>query len=141
MSTYYERNKEKVRAKRKEYYYIHQKESIQKSTEYNRKHPDKSKIHANQSRKKRQESLKKELYCLLGNKCVQCGFSDARALQIDHINNDGYEERKLLGKLDSIGRNKYILSQPIKEIRKKYQLLCANCNWIKRFEHYEQKYK
>ncbi len=29
----------------------------------------------------------------MGNKCVKCGFSDPRALQIDHINGDGMDNR------------------------------------------------
>jgi len=30
---------------------------------------------------------------LLGGKCVVCGFSDWRALQVDHIKGGGYKER------------------------------------------------
>src|SRR3990172_4802494 len=31
---------------------------------------------------------------LLGSRCVRCGFTDARALQIDHINGGGSKELK-----------------------------------------------
>ena len=30
----------------------------------------------------------------LGNVCVRCGFSDPRALQIDHVNGNGLRETK-----------------------------------------------
>ena len=67
----------------------------------------------------------------LGGKCVKCEFSDRRALQIDHINNDGHIERKN-GKFGS-RFNKHVLESFLKK-ENKYQLLCANCNWIKENE-------
>ena len=71
---------------------------------------------------------------LLGGKCKNCGFSDTRALQIDHINGGGFKERKELGGGTTINR------QAIKSFGRgenKFQLLCANCNWIKRYENNE----
>lgn len=70
----------------------------------------------------------------LGNKCCRCGFSDTRALQIDHINGGGSTENKKIG---SRGIYKRILS--LDNPNDKYQLLCANCNWIKRVEQNEIK--
>lgn len=75
---------------------------------------------------------------LLGGVCVKCGFSDARALQIDHVNGDGYADRR-----SSPGRKscntyvyyKRIVEQP--ESRERYQILCANCNWIKKHDNKE----
>ena len=64
-------------------------------------------------------------------KCARCNFSDQRALQIDHVNNDGCAERK------SLGFSRYFLMLVIESFakkEKKYQILCANCNWIKRIE-------
>lgn len=72
----------------------------------------------------------------LGGKCcnptcaVPGGMIDYRALQIDHINGDGCEERKTLTSSD-------IYRKIIKGETEGYQLLCANCNWIKAFEHNE----
>ncbi|MBN2263072.1 MAG: hypothetical protein JW735_09170 [Prolixibacteraceae bacterium] len=63
----------------------------------------------------------------LGGKCKHCGFDDPRALQIDHVNNDGYTERNLI-----TTRVTY-LNKVLKDKSGKYQLLCANCNWIKRY--------
>lgn len=76
--------------------------------------------------------LRKATLELMGNKCVRCGFSDARALQIDHIHGHGGEDKRRAGKayplkvMDSLMKNEG-----------KYQLLCANCNWIKRCENNE----
>ena len=49
--------------------------------------------------------IRKECLEKMGGKCSQCGFSDYRALQVDHINNDGYEERKKQGHNYSTVRN------------------------------------
>lgn len=65
----------------------------------------------------------------LGGKCIQCGFDDKRALQIDHIDGGGSKERKERNFKGSF--NKHVLQSFLKG-ENKYQLLCANCNWIKR---------
>jgi hypothetical protein len=66
--------------------------------------------------------------------CVKCGFDDIRALSIDHINGGGYQEMKNLS-----AKQRYKLVLQTKKEKNKYQLLCANCNWIKRFEDKEVK--
>jgi len=63
------------------------------------------------------------------NKCAICGFDDVRALQLDHINGGGTKENK---SISSAGINRRALKHP-----EEYQLLCANCNWIKRVENKE----
>jgi len=68
---------------------------------------------------------------LLGGKCVRCGFDDPRALQIDHVNGDGAAERKARRTPRSAELN------VVKGEYGPYQLLCANCNWIKRAEREE----
>lgn len=81
------------------------------------------------------QKKKIEIHTSLGGVCVKCGFSDSRALQIDHINGGGYTERKLY----PTNPKKYYsdILKSIKNNEGKYQLLCANCNWIKRFENNE----
>ena len=76
-------------------------------------------------------NIKKDILDFLGNKCVRCGFDDKRALQIDHVFGDGYKERKELGRSSIITR-KFL--NRIKSMPERYQLLCANCNWIKKHE-------
>ena len=73
----------------------------------------------------------------LSGKCITCGFLDKRALQIDHINGGGSQERK-----SRIGFSRNFHKHVIDSFLKgedKYQLLCANCNWIKRSEKNEAK--
>jgi len=79
-------------------------------------------------KKKIYESRKATIFIHFGNKCNRCGFDDYRALQIDHINGEGGIERR---KTNGIP----FLNRVLKELNSnKYQLLCANCNWIKRAE-------
>lgn len=75
--------------------------------------------------------LRARILELLGGKCP-CGFSDPRALQVDHVNGNGSEDRRVHGR-------KYTkeVIRSIEAGEGKYQLLCANCNWIKRYENKE----
>jgi hypothetical protein len=68
----------------------------------------------------------------LGGVCVRCGFSDERALQIDHVNGDGHVELRR-GVMTTHSYHMRVLS----DVEGRYQLLCANCNWIKRAENGE----
>lgn len=78
--------------------------------------------------KKVQAALRKAVLAFLGNRCLRCGITDERVLQVDHINGLGTRERRMLG---TYGLYKKILQDLDHE---HYQLLCANCNWIKRYE-------
>mgnify|MGYP001601059596 CR=1 FL=1 len=69
------------------------------------------------------------LYALFGNKCVRCEFSDSRALQIDHIAGGG--------SMDRTNGSYYRMLVLSEKARSKVQLLCANCNWIKKVENNE----
>jgi len=87
----------------------------------------------------RYAEVRKRLLALYGSKCARCGFSDPRALQFDHVNGDGhksrYTYRNAKGQVVRSGtptRYYDIASHP-----EKYQVLCANCNWIKRAEQGE----
>ena len=70
-----------------------------------------------------------------GTRCGHCGFSDSRALQIDHRNGDGFIERRKYK--SSVTFYNMLLKMSEEELHSKYQLLCANCNWIKCVENQE----
>lgn len=81
----------------------------------------------------RRVKLKREVLEHYGQTCVACGFSDLRALHIDHIANDGNKERARLGSPKFSGEKFY------RWLKKQgwptgYQTLCANCNIIKHAE-------
>jgi len=63
--------------------------------------------------------------------CSKCGFDDWRALQIDHIFANGKEMR-----LTKPGILNYYLDNPDMACEE-LQVLCANCNWVKRWENDE----
>lgn len=74
-----------------------------------------------------------DLITLLGAKCLFCDFSDIRALQLDHIHGGGTKE---LDKNGNVSMYYYYLKHP-EEAKEKLQVLCANCNWIKRVKNDE----
>lgn len=72
---------------------------------------------------------------MYGEKCARCKFSDKRALQLDHVNNDGAKNRvsrKTGMRVTKCERAWYDAAKAYRP--DKYQILCANCNWIKRYE-------
>lgn len=80
-----------------------------------------------------------EVLRLLGSgKCAKCGFDDWRALQIDHVNGHGYADSR--PKQNPHFFRKWVLNH-LDEAKKIYQVLCANCNWIKRHENDEHYYE
>jgi len=80
--------------------------------------------------RERSSRIRHQLIQYMGGKCVTCGYSDERALQIDHVNGGGVKE------LRSLTKGKYY-KQVMNDQTGKYQLLCANCNWVKRVENQE----
>lgn len=77
-------------------------------------------------RKKRLELMK-----LLGGAKCKCGYSNVLALTFDHKNNDGKKDRSNLG--SGYKFIYYYLKRP-ELAKKKLQVLCHNCNHLKRLE-------
>jgi len=75
------------------------------------------------------------LFEILGGvKCVKCGFGDSRALHFDHIYGGGRKQVK--DSKSNMRMYLYYIKNPEIAI-KTLQILCANCNWIKRIENME----
>jgi hypothetical protein len=98
---------------------------------------NRSKINA--QKRSWQFRVKLQAFAILGNRCSRCGFEDHRALQIDHILDDGAVDRRGHNGCGSAVWKIYvrIVRGGYEDV---YQLLCANCNWIKRYEDYERKF-
>lgn len=78
---------------------------------------------------------------VLGGKCVRCGYSDHRALQIDHVDGNGYKDTaKQRQSRGSVGYYRKVIMDTATGDTS-YQILCANCNWIKRYENNEHSYR
>lgn len=82
--------------------------------------------------------IRDAIFAVLGHECVRCGFSDMRALQIDHVNGGGSRAQAEKG----AGRSYYkTILDGVLIGSDDYQILCANCNWIKRSENDENRTK
>jgi len=97
--------------KSRRYYYRHKEERLK----YNHKY---------------YVQLRQDVLALLGNRCTRCKIDDPRVLQIDHINGGGSEQRRTVTSWS-------IYKSVLKAQGVGFQLLCANCNFIKRYEMYE----
>jgi len=92
--------------------------------EYRKQNPEKYRKQSRQAKSK----LKSKIFDMYGYSCVKCGFSNIKALTLDHINNDGAIDRKKHGE-----RGVYLRAL-IPENKKEFQILCMNCQFIKRYE-------
>jgi hypothetical protein len=92
----------------------------------------------------RYQSKREAAIAYLGGRCAdpRCGWINSdgtkgctvlSCLQIDHVLGDGAKRRKTSGQEGSKLLDTVLRTLP-GEI---YQLLCANCNWIKRHENHE----
>jgi hypothetical protein len=108
---WYESNKDKARE---------QKRAIMKRLRA--ENPEK---YASQSRKAK-EKLRQSVLNAHGRACAICGFENEHALTLDHILNNGAEERKEVGE-----RGVYYRSL-IPENKSEYRILCMNCQFIER---------
>lgn len=88
--------------------------------------------------RERRARMRQALIMLLGGRCQRCGINDMRVLQLDHVNGGGRAERRARG---YSGRGHADHMRAIASVLNDegvFQLLCANCNWIKRSERGEQ---
>lgn len=133
-SNYYERNKEKILEQSRQRYLL-----IKDTPEYkalklkNAKARYKNKReHITNQRRERNKKARLEVMNLLGGAvCKSCGYTDMRALQFDHIDGSGRVDRKKYG-----GQPTKVWAR-IKREQHLFQVLCANCNSIKRHEERE----
>ena len=144
-----EEQRERARARRRKWYQENKEYVLQYQQDYEEKNRDKLRLVGQIWRRKNHEILltkqrvrleryRKEVIAFFGGRCIHCGFYNWRVLQLDHINGDGFKERTNKGtnRRSSHKRWKYIREHP-EEARRRFQLLCANCNWIKRHERAE----
>ena len=108
-----EKNPEKLFKIQSGWYWRNREYKISKTVENNRK---------------RYHELRTIALDKYGGKCVCCGEDTYEFLTIDHINNDGKEDRKIFN--NYAGRVYGYLVQALYQ-PEKYQILCWNCNLAK----------
>ena len=112
----------------------HKEELAKKRRKYEKENPDK----VRRWNRKAQRNKRLRIIEWLGGKCVGCGIKDMRVLQVDHINGDGAEHRRKHPNQNRVKEDIYqMLRDNRDEALKRYQLLCANCNFIKFHENKE----
>ncbi len=104
----------------------------QQRKKYRLEHGDALREDNRQRERRRRESTLTELLKEVGGKCALCDFADFRALQIDHIADDGHLEN-LSFRLNSVNFKRHVI-ESIRRNEGRYQVICANCNWIKEWE-------
>ena len=118
LKEYYQKNKERIKQKRDDNIEEFRKIARVQETAYRHK-------------------WRWKILEILGNKCIRCDNDDGRVLQVDHVRGGGKtHNRTFKGNRWSYYRQIFI---EIEGGSKDYQILCANCNWIKRFENQEYK--
>lgn len=128
-SEYYHKHKAEIREKRKlklrAFYFKNKHRYKRNAIVWRIQNPEKKREIYLRNYNKR----KAKLYEVFGKKCCLCGFDDVRALQLDHKNGMGRSHRKF-----RTGVQVYddALKNP-----EEFQMLCANCNQIKRIENKE----
>ncbi len=123
------------RRKYKKYWNENNKEKISEWFRKNKERVAPIKIMRERARR---DKIKDEVLSHYSNSdypvCIKCGFDDIRALSIDHINEDGSEQRKHLSAAKHGGARfyKWLKNNNYPD---GYQTLCMNCQFIKRIEH------
>lgn len=109
------------------------------TNKYNREYRRKNLQKVRETDKKRRERVKLDALKLLSQSdkpfCKVCGFDDELGLlQVDHINNDGFNDKGSWGRRRK-GSHMYakILRMSPNEARKKYRTLCVFHNWARRY--------
>jgi hypothetical protein len=107
--------------------------------EYGERHPwvnGKGQSHSRQAKHKAWRYRRRQaLLNWFGATCVRCGYDeDWRALQLDHINDDAWKERRGSGTIPQPHKLLHQCEADPKWARSTLQVLCARCNAIKQYE-------
>jgi hypothetical protein len=129
---YKARNQERLREKDRQYRAAHQEQIRATNAAYREQHRTEKRERDRVRAMQRTIDRRQKLLALLGSHCVRCGYdADWRALEIDHISGGGAQDRKAARSLGAY-------YQAILDCGGVgYQILCANCNRIKRYENRE----
>lgn len=102
--------------------------------EYRKSHHEQIKL----SQQKQRRKVKTEIISHYSPNlsCVRCGFNDIRALSIDHIDGGGKRQKEEIGvsRIGGIGFYRWLIRNNFPE---GFQVLCMNCQFIKRIENHE----
>lgn len=124
----------KCKEKAKQYYLLNKMQYRKRAIEYEKTNYKYRLVYKRENWRKNLEFQKLDTFKAMGNRCCVCNFFDKRALQIDHVKGNAKIDKNA-----SNNRIQYLRQVKLSYLNKegKYQLLCANCNWIKKHENRE----
>ena len=93
--------------------------------------PEKRALYRTRNNRKRYQRLKEKIFDKLGHFCKRCGMADKRVLCIDHVFGGGTKELR-----ENRNQERHF-KRVLADTGGNYQILCHNCNWIKRHENKE----
>ena len=123
---YYLINGEEIRVQRKRWRQVNrEKFRAYKKAEYFANRP-----RILQKQKERNQSIKLQVMDHYSDRkinCAHCGFNNINALSIDHVGGSGNKQRGMLG--SGVKFYKWVIKN---NYPGGFQVLCYNCNWLKR---------
>lgn len=122
--------RDRILKQKHDYYENHKAEILAKHREYVKNHKKETKVRA--IKWKAKVKLEVLIHYSAGTlSCIRCGYSDIRALSIDHVNGGGHQHRAEI-------KGYHIYHWLRKEgYPEGYQVLCMNCQFIKMSEEKE----
>lgn len=129
---YYLENREKESLAYKVYYRSHLDKLRATARNYWKRHKQEKKEYDKQYNEQMKNDVIRH-YSHGTMKCAKCGFSDIRALQLDHIKGNGKKDRE---SHRGVGVTYYVWLRT-QNYPESLQVLCANCNIIKAIENHE----
>jgi len=126
------KNRKKIKKYLKKYYL--KPKNKKRRSEWMKQNYLMNKKEISQKTKIRGQLLKKECFNAYGGcVCRCCGEKELPFLSLDHVNNDGAKERK---NKRGVGAKIYrYLKKNNYPDKHRYQVLCMNCQWGKRFNN------
>ena len=126
---YREKHREDCARRIREWRKSHKERSREQSRRWGAKAYRSEPEHYRQKAVAARRRLKNEIYGAYGGyRCRCCGETTPEFLTIDHINNDGAEHRRRIGRCG----NNLLLWLKRNHFPPEFQILCWNCQWGKR---------
>jgi hypothetical protein len=131
---YREKNKDEIKVKKHIYYENNKDATIKRVNSYIENNREQYRIYGKISRIR----IKKEVfshYCGSDNICCKfCGETELCVLSIDHIDGNGAEHRRKLGKSRNYGGSRFYFWIKKNNFPEGFQVLCMNCQYKKRMQ-------
>ena len=121
---YREKTKDLLKERKRKAYQDNRETERARQSDYKRKNPETIRRANKTWRDEFWPGLRKEMLNAYGPVCACCGETEERFLELDHIFNDGYQQRMI----HKNGRCEMLALKRAGWPKERHQVLCANCN-------------